>query len=275
MGLLTSQLIFCISDAQKIHLHFIDVGQGDATLIQRPYRCNILIDGGGGAEYSSYNIGEKIFLPYITAQGASVIQAAFVSHCHKDHTEGIAAAVKYLDVKNLFIPDFYPENERRLELERLAKENGTKIWHISDTTTVVVDDIIIEIIPQSSATFSNDNENDSSMYIKVSYGEFDAAFTGDMSKNHEKDLISANAVSDTDVLKVAHHGSANSTSEKFISVAKPELALIGVGKNNSYGHPDKSTLSVLKDARIMRTDKHGNIVISSDKDGNYNVKHDK
>jgi len=275
LGLLTSQVIFGIANARKMHLHFIDVGQGDATLIQRPYRCNILIDGGGGAEYNSYNIGEKIFLPYITDQGASVIQAAFVSHCHKDHTEGIAAAIKHLDVKNLFIPDFYPENEIRLELERLAKENGTKIWHVSDTTTVVIDDIIIEMIPPTAALLSADNENDSSMYIKVSYGEFDAAFTGDMSKNCEKELVNKNAADDTDVLKVAHHGSANSTSKEFISAVKPELALIGVGKNNGYGHPHKSTLSNLKDTCIMRTDEHGNIVIISDKDGNYKVKYDK
>lgn len=274
-GLFCSQFTYLISDVNKLKLHFIDVGQGDAALIQLPFRSNILIDGGGSPEYSNYNIGENVFLPYLNEHGVNSVDAAFVSHYHKDHTEGIIAALKSVKVKNIYIPDVMPENEIRLEIEQLAEANGTKVWHISKPTLIKTGGIIINATPASDSVLASSDENDTSLYIEVCYGKFNAVFTGDMTRTAELDLLSRNVVNEAEALKVAHHGSPTSSCTEMIAAISPEYALIGVGENNEYGHPAKEVLTRLNDARVLRTDKHGNILLRCSEDGSIEAEYSK
>ena len=168
-----------------------------------------------------------------------------------------------------------PESEIRLEIERLAAEKGTKVWHVSKPMLVKVGDVVIKVTPPSKSVLSSGDENDTSLYITVQYGKFSAAFTGDMSTQSELDLIAQGDIEDIDVLKVAHHGSQTATSNEFITAAAPEFALIGVGENNEYAHPHDEVLSRLSSSEILRTDTDGDIVRTSDREGHVAVKTEK
>lgn len=252
-----------------VEVTFVNVGQGDGAIVDAPYRGTILIDGGGGAEYSDYNVGEKVFLPYLETEGITRIEAAFVSHYHKDHAEGIIAAIENLRVKNVFMPDVMPDSPIRLKIEAAAKEHNTKIHYISEDSKVVFDNglTVSAIVPTAKTKLISEDENDTSLVYNVEYGGFSCAFTGDMSAFAERNLISEGKTFDCDVLKVAHHGSDTSTSEEWLDALKPEYAVISVGEDNGYGLPSNEVLDRLEGTEVLRTDENGDIKIIGDKNG--------
>lgn len=274
-GLACACLISFFSNSSKLEVNFVDVGQGDATLIHMPFSGNILIDGGGGSAYSEYNIGKNIFVPYLTSRGANVIQAAFVSHYHKDHAEGIVEALKSLKVNNLFLPDAAPEDEWRIKLEEAAEKSGTKVWYVFSPMHIAMEDIDLYVYPPSKSVYMTKDENNSSMMINLCYGEFNCLFTGDMTALGEYSMLSRNLVPKAEVLKVGHHGSADSTMKEFVDAVEPEISLIGCGENNNYRLPRSEALERLKDSRILRTDLNGNISLFVDKKAKIRIKTEK
>lgn len=261
-----------VSRINTVEVDFVNVGQGDGAVITVPFGANLLIDGGGGGEYSDYDIGARVFLPYLTEKGITTVDAAFVSHYHKDHIQGISAALDNIKVKNLFMPDSLEGNEWRTELENKAMEHGVKIWYVKDNTKVTFNDgLTVDItVPDSSTKFSGD-ENDTSLMINVSYGEFNCLFTGDMTTLAEKNLLNKGKVPEAEVLKVAHHGSGKSTCDEFFNAVSPDYAVISLGEDNIYKFPNEALLSRIQSAQILRTDLNGDIRIISDKDGNIKV----
>lgn len=253
-------------------INFVNVGQGDGALIQMPFRENILIDGGGSGVYSEYDIGTNVYVPFLKSKGVDEVETAFVSHYHKDHVQGIVAAVNNLHVRNLFMPDSLPENEWRKKLEAAADENGTKIWYISEDTKILYDSgLEIDIIMPKGAAELSDDENDTSVMMNVRYGEFNCLFTGDMTKLGEICALQEGKVPQAEVLKVAHHGSGYSSSEEMIETVNPYISVISVGEDNQYGLPREETLERLSNSRIYRTDKNGNIEITADEKGIKNI----
>ncbi len=247
---------------------FVNVGQGDGAIIRVPFKDTIIIDGGGGSPYSDYDPGKKVFLPYLEAEGISRIEAAFVSHYHKDHVQGVIAAIENLRVKNVFMPSTLPENEWRAALEKAANENGTKIHYISESCDVIFDNgLRVEITVPDDYTLLSPDENDTSLMMNVSFGEFNCLFTGDMTSFEEGMILARGLAPEADVLKVAHHGSAYSTRGEWVDAVKPDYAVISVGENNGYGHPSEKTLERLEGAEILRTDEMGDITIIGDKSG--------
>lgn len=252
-----------------VEVDFVNVGQGDGAVVRAALGANIIIDGGGGAEYSEYNIGENVFLPYLVSVGAVNIDAAFVSHYHKDHIEGVTAAVENLNVKNLYLPSVLPENEYRAEIERVAEENGTNVYYIERNTVIKFNDgLTAEIIVPDSVTRKSDDTNDTSLLINISYGDFNCLFTGDMTSFAEKNLLSKDKVPEAEVLKISHHGSKNATCEDFFERVSPIYSVICAGEDNTYGHPNERTLETIKNSCVFRTDLNGDIRIISDKKGN-------
>ena len=268
-ALFTSAAAGQLMRLNTVEVTFVNVGQGDGAIVEIPYRDSIIIDGGGGSVYSDYNIGEKIFLPYLEAEGITNIEAALVTHYHKDHTEGVAAAIENLRVRNVFMPDVMPENEYRQAIEAAAKEHNTKIHYISEDSRIIFDSgLTINItVPAAKTELISDDENDTSLLYEVSYGEFNCLFTGDMSDFSERNLIAAGKAVDCDALKIAHHGSEGSTCAEWIESVSPEYAIISVGRDNVYDLPDKRVLERLRRINVFRTDKNGDIKIKADKNG--------
>ncbi len=254
-GFVSSAMLSFISSG-SMSIRFVNVGQGDGAYIKLPDGENIIVDGGGSEDYSDYDAGEKLFLPYLKTEGAYRIDLAILSHYHKDHCLGTIAALKNLDVQAILMPDYMEGNEYRVEIETIAKEKNIEIIYPNDKDKIKFDSgAEIEIISAGN----NYSENDTSLVFTLNCNNFSALFTGDTTQYTENKYI--DEFSDIDLLKVAHHGSATSTSSEFLEKTAPEYAVISVGEDNSYLLPNDKVVSRLKKsgAYVMRTDKLGDI----------------
>ena len=260
-----------ITEAMRLNdleLTFVNVGQGDGALISAPHRFNILIDGGGGNAYSDYNPGEKLFLEYLKTEGITTIDSAFVSHYHKDHAQGIVAAIENLRVRNVFMPDNMEGSEWRVKLEEAARENGTEIHYLTDEVLLRYNNgMLLHVIPPAAKTAISDDENDKTYVYYVTYGDFSAMFTGDMSRFAERNLLEGGSVPHADLLKVTHHGSKSGSSKEWIDAISPRYSVISVGEKNTYYLPNDEVLDNLKDTILYRTDYDGDIRFTVEKDG--------
>lgn len=262
-----------VSALNSIDITFVNVGQGDGALIQAPHRFNVLIDGGGGNAYSDYDPGEKVYLEYLKTKGVTKVDSAFVSHYHKDHVQGIIAAVKNIKVRNLFLPDNMEGSEWRVALEEAARERGTKIHYISQETLLTYKNgMKIKIVPPAAKTRISDDENDTTYVYYVEYGGFKTVFTGDMSEFAEQCLLETGKAEDIDLLKVTHHGSRSGTSGEWVRALSPSYAVISVGEDNTYALPNEEVLERLKDTELYRTDIDGDVRFTIEKNGNIKIK---
>lgn len=261
-------VIYEIADFGNMYVTFVNVGQGDGAVIEVKGKDVILIDGGGSSDYEeSYNIGEEVFLPYLYKKGYTKIDLAIVSHYHKDHCQGIIAAIENLDVDTLLLTDTLKESELRDELITAAENNGTKILITeSGDTLKFKSGMIIDIF----APFPNHtpkDENDTSVAMKISHNNTTLFFGGDMTAENEK--ILSGKIGKCDILKVSHHGSDTSSSQIFISELSPKIAVFSVGENNSYSHPHPNVTERFSKigTKQYRTDTMGDIQIKCSKDG--------
>lgn len=259
-----------LSTINSVDVGIVNVGQGDAAVLSVPFRETVIIDGGGGADYSDYNVGENVFIPYLEHYGYSDIDLAIVSHYHKDHTEGIIAALQTVKVKQIVMPDCMADSPIRGSIEYWAKRNGTKITYSQLNSPICFPSgLTITFLSPNDAALSQDSANDTSIVADVTYGEFNMLFTGDITENIEKQLVESNRLSHYDVVKTAHHGSSGSTCDEFLSATEPDYAVIGVGENNPHNHPHPDTLNRLyaHNVQVLRTDKLGDIHFIADKNG--------
>ncbi len=260
-------IIIQIGRLNTIEMTFVNVGQGDGAVVSVPYRDTIIIDGGGGAAYSDYNPGAHIFVPYLKSHGKTKIDAAFISHFHKDHVQGVIEALKECDVEKVYIPDFMADDEFRIETETIAKDREVEICYIDkDTELEFKSGMKLEITVPDERIAATGDENDTSLLINVKYGDVNCLFTGDMTKYSENALLEKNKVPQAEVLKVAHHGSATSTGEEWVRAVNPDISVISLGEDNIYDFPRESVLEALKETEIYRTDKNGDITVIADKE---------
>ena len=268
-----SVVITALSRIGTTDFTFVNVGQGDGSVIHTFLGATVIVDGGGGTNFSEYDPGESIFVPYLEAKGLSTIDAAFISHFHQDHAQGVIAAVRELKVRDVFAPELSEDADDNMkhwaaELETAAAENGTEIHYISQNTRIKFDKgLIINIyVPDEVIKLSKEG-NDTSLLMNISYGSFNALYTGDISSYSEHEFLRLNTDVDADVLKVGHHGSSSSTCREWVNAVSPVFSVISCGEDNSYGHPTDRTLDNLQGSTVLRTDLNGDIRITADKNG--------
>lgn len=242
---------------------FVSVGQGDCTHI-RAGDEDILIDGGGN-EY--FNTGEKTLMPYLMYERARNIDIALLTHLHKDHYLGVSELSEIYPVSSVGIPSDYRdsfENSKGAE-SGIRFETDSIIYLKSRSRITVNDDVYIDILwPLSgkSGGVSIDDPNEHNMVYMINYRGCRIMVTGDLLEEDEKKMLDHYRGKDSlncDILKIAHHGSKSSSSEKFLDAADPEIAVIQVGRDNLYGHPHDQTLERLRKRGIktFRTDISG------------------
>lgn len=227
-----------MSPFDKAELIFVDVGQGDCIHIKDESGRNVLIDGGGN---KNYNVGEKILKPYLLKNGCSKIDLAAATHLHTDH---------YLGLKEL--EACFPVEQR------LYKGKTGDVIPVSK-------DIWLEILWPVQYDASVEDENLNSLIFMVYHNGIKTLVTGDITVAGEELLLDFYKGTDklqSDILKIAHHGSAYSSSDAFIEEVNPKIAVIGVG-NNHYGHPSEIVIEKLEKKGIMvfRTDLNGAVGI--------------
>lgn len=247
-----------ISLGGAMNITFVNVGHGDGIFIELPKGETIIIDGGGGEEFSDYDAGKRVFVPYLKKEGIFDIDVAIVTHYHKDHCLGTISALKNMDIKTLIMPDVMKDNKYRIEIENLAHQQGTEIEYLTYKDRIIFDSgAEIEIISPVDTRYIE--ENDTSIVFELTYKEFSALFMGDATDKIETKHLED--FSDIDLVKIGHHGSDSSTCEEFLNVIKPEIAVITINENNSYGLPNDNVIERLQavGASIFRTDEEGDI----------------
>ena len=263
-----SKGIYHLADIGNMYLYFVNVGQGDGAVINVKGKDVILIDGGGSSDFEEdYNIGEEVFLPYLTAKGYTKIDLAIVSHFHKDHCEGIIAAIENLDVEYCLMPDTLPDNVFRKKIIETSEKHGTKILYGESGDTLKFTSGMTADIIAPVKNHSPKDENDTSLVVKFNYNDTSLLFGGDITSETEK-LISGKT-GNVDILKASHHGSATSSTKEFIDETSPEYVVFSVGKNNMYNHPNKFVTDrfTQSGSKLFRTDEMGDICFKCTKDG--------
>lgn len=253
----------------------LNVEQGDGSVIHTPYGETVIVDGGGGTAYSSYDPGKELFVPYLEAMGINRIEIAVVSHYHQDHIEGVIDTINRIKTDYVYAPSpkTCTSDEMRKwakELKCAAEENGTVVKYVAEDTRLRFKNGLTLDLYCPKEYVRNRSENDTSLVVKATYGDFSVLYTGDMSSVAEKSLI-AYADVKADILKAAHHGSGTSTCSEFVKAVSPDGAVISCGENNPYSHPHNQVLENLEPSEIYRTDTDGDIRITARKNGSFKV----
>lgn len=248
-----------------LEVTFFDVGQGDSIFIETPQNQQILIDGGPN-ETVLEKLGKEIFFWDRT------IDLIVLTHPEKDHMAGLIEVLKRYKVENILWTGVVRDTAEYREWQRLVKEEGANIYIASSglriyggpTSRGRYDLVVLHPFESLEGKELKDSNN-TSIVVRLVFGETSFLFTGDAYQSAERELIKKGAEIDTDVLKVAHHGSKTSSAEEFIEAVSPEIAVISVGQDNKYGHPHPEVLEVLQKygRNILRTDQNGDIKIIS------------
>ncbi|RHA18663.1 DNA internalization-related competence protein ComEC/Rec2 [Eubacterium ventriosum] len=260
--LLLNCLIYYIPNP-GFYITFIDVGQGDGILIHGDNGTKVMVDGGSTSEKQ---VAKNCIVPYLKAEGIGTIDYSIITHTDKDHISGILEILENnnsnrIRIKNLVMPDINMKDDTYNELIEKAKLKKINVLYIKKGDTLSLGKTKIKCIYPETTTTASD-KNDYCTVLSVKNKTSKILLTGDISKEIEekiKDDIEENYT----VLKVAHHGSNYSSSEKFLKKVNPKYSIISVGKNNSYGHPGNETMERLRKQGgvIYRTDEKGGITI--------------
>lgn len=240
-----------------LQVYFFDVGQGDSTLIRTPKDQYILIDGGDN------NQGKNV-VKYLESLGVKTLDVMIATHPDADHIGGLDDVLKAVDVKSVYAPKVSHTTDTYKDFLAAVKAEGRTIKSVTKGMTIPLTDIEATFLAPIN-TYGDDDLNNWSAVLKVTYKNNSFLFSGDAELESENDMLADGASLKADVLKVGHHGSTSSTSKSFIDAIKPKYAIISVGKNN-YGHPNSGILARLTNvkATTYRTDQKGTITAISD-----------
>jgi competence protein ComEC len=242
--------------SETLTIRFLDVGQADCTVVQSGGN-NMIIDAGTNA--TSGELVNKI-----RGMGIRRFDVLVATHPHEDHIGGMDAIINSFDIGTVYMPKVYSTSKTFLDVLTVIKNKGLKITNPAPGSTFTVGETQCTIFAPNKDDY--EELNNYSLVIKLTYGATSFLFTGDAQSISEKEMLSRGYDLKSDVLKVGHHGSSSSTTADFLDAVSPKYAVILVGKDNDYGHPDPETLSKLKSAGVKtyRTDLNGTIVFTSD-----------
>lgn len=267
---------------KNIKIYFVDVGQGDCTLIQTSGRKNVLIDGGG-SEFGSFDVGKSTLLPYLLDRGITKIDYMMISHFDSDHIGGLFYIMENLRVDNIIISKQGESSENLkkfieiLQSNIRGSKNKTNIILVKKGDNIKIDNSsYFEILFPEEELINDNILNNNSIVAKFVSNNFKMLFTGDIeeiAENRLCELYKSTNKLQADIIKVAHHGSKTSSTLNILELVKPKIALIGVGENNNFGHPNDAVLKRIKDlgAHIYRTDQMGEISIVIGNRGNVKI----
>lgn len=258
-------VVWDLNKPQFLEVNFFDVGQGDSIFIESPKRQQILIDGGPDSTVLERLAKEMPFWD-------RTIDLIILTHPEKDHLAGLIEVLKRYKVENILWTGVIRDTPEYKEWIKLIEEEkariiiakvGQKIKLISNPNNLIYFDIFYPFDELTGKEI--EDSNDTSIVTELVFNDNTFLFTGDISANIEKKLISVNLLTESDVLKISHHGSKYSTDDYFLENVLPEIAVIQVGKN-SYGHPTPEVLEKLEKfgIKVLRTDLNGDIKIVSD-----------
>lgn len=248
----------------------LDIGQGDAFIIELPYRKGvIMIDAGATFSFEDMEPSptnyERIIKPYLRSNGIHHIDALFITHEDTDHFGSLSFMLQDDVVREIYVSEYF---QFPIEILNLTEEKSVPIRRLRAQEAIQINGLHFSVL---APIVDKGKSNENSLVLYTEIGGKSWLFTGDISKEEERDIMRTYNFN-VDIIKVAHHGSNTSTDPAFIEKLSPDTALIPVGKNNSYGHPTGEVIETLEtfNIGIYRTDHHGAVQYIFQKDeGNF------
>lgn len=269
----------------RLHIDFLDVGQGDSALIRFPNGETLLVDGGGKMNFNrsfvenkdddapeifepdSQTVGERVVSNFLWERGYSKIDYILATHADADHIQGLSDVAKNFTVKAAMFGRTPFKNAEYVQLYSILEKRGIKSLKLSRGDVLTFDDAKIEVLfPEKDENTEAVSDNNHSVVLRVTFGARKFLLTGDIEKETEKELSTTPDFLQTDLIKVAHHGSRTSSTENFINLSKAKLAIISVGRDSPFGHPHEDVINRWKNsgAMVLTTGENGTISVSTD-----------
>ena len=240
-------------NTNTLDITYLDVGQADAILIQNEGH-NMLIDAGN-------NEDGPLLVQYFKEQNMTKFDYLIATHPHEDHIGGMDDIIKNFDIEKIYMPNVTTTTKTFLDVLNAMEEKNMTFDVPNIGQNFALGHTLFQVMYKGS---DKKNLNNSSIILKANFKNTSYLFTGDATSEVEKKILSKDIKAT--VLKVGHHGSKYSTTTEFLNKVNPKYAIISVGKNNSYNHPNQITIDKLtkKNIEIHRTDQEGSIFLKSD-----------
>jgi len=274
-GLVWLVTIFCVTLSGTLlfgHLNptltftFLDVGQGDACLIEFSDGKTLLVDGG--MRNFRQDRGKRIILPFLRRKGIRFLDGVMLSHPDADHLGGLLTIIGNVGVGQIFSPGFPGKSKLLAQFRGIADSLHIPIIHLKSGDSLKGwGKSSIRVLNPVFCSLEEKGPNNASIVftltVKGKRGNFSALFTGDIEKEVEKDLVDVSALSAVDFIKVPHHGSKTSSTWEFIQAASPKFGIVSVARFSPFRHPNKEVLDRYKKAetKLFFTDDHGALVV--------------
>jgi len=246
-----------LSPGEALSVTFMDVGQGSSALLRLPNGANVLIDGGP-REGGPQRVAD------LRRLGVEQLDAVVISHADEDHAGGLIDVLESVPVSAVYDSSYPHPTDTYSDLLDAVETSEARYAETRTGQSIDLDpEVRMEFVYPDEL---GEDTNGSSLALRLDYGRFAAQFTGDLGFEEEENLLASGLLSPVTLLEVGHHGSATSSSNEFLSALSPEVGVIQVGEDNSYGHPTREALSRLDAAgvKVYRTDRQGEITVSTD-----------
>lgn len=249
----------------RLRLLMVDVGQGDAILVQTPRGHALLVDAGGTP--GSFDIGGRVVTPAVWAAGTRRLDWLVLSHGDRDHAGGAPSVLRDLAPREIWEGVPVPRDNDRRALLAAAGAMAIPWRTVHRGAHLVVDGVRIDAVHPPAPEWERQKvRNEDSMVLRLRYGQVEFLLTGDAGAEFERTLAAAHGPAGLRILKVGHHGSRTSTGHALVEAFAPHLALVSVGRGNLFGHPSPDVVKRLQavGAAVLRTDRDGAIAIETD-----------
>lgn len=258
----------------RLHVEFLDVGQGDSIFITFPNGETMLIDGGGRRNFDdddgtfeadTPSIGEMVVSEFLWEKGYSRVDRIVATHADADHIQGLADIAKNFRVGEAWLGNLESDDADQAKLMAVLNDSQTPTKLVARGDKFDIGGVTIEILNPDRSTFITTSENDRSMVIRLTFDERTFLLTGDAERAVESQIAAENDIS-ADVVKVGHHGSKTSSTEAFVKATQAQFAVIPVGRKSPFHHPNKDVVERWKNsgAFVMTTGEYGLIKFSTD-----------
>jgi beta-lactamase superfamily II metal-dependent hydrolase len=247
---------------QPLKIAFLDVGQGDAILIQAPNGQTMLIDGG-----RAMSLAEDVIIPKLREWGAQQVDVLIPTHPDADHIGGLVGVLENYPVKLAALTGQVHTTQIYERLLTNIRDKNVPALKVRTGTTIPFDPAVqVEVLGPDEDAVQDDDNNNASIVIKLTYGGTSFLLTGDAEFPENKAVLDHGFDVRSTVLKLGHHGSRTSTNEDWLQKVQPQLGIISAGQDNSFGHPHPEVVDALEKLGIqyIRTDEHGTITVTSD-----------
>jgi beta-lactamase superfamily II metal-dependent hydrolase len=241
----------------KLNIYFLDVGQGDASIITSPTGEVVLIDSGPS---------KNVILKHLDNLKIGHIDLVIASHAHADHIAGMDEIIAKYQPRAFVDPGIAHTTKTYEKMINAVIEHDVHYYE-GASRKITLGNIELTILPPAEPLISQSELNNNSTVVRLDYKNFSCLYTGDIEKERERELCSrVDSLLDVDILKIPHHGSSSSSTPAFIKTVNPDIAIISCGEENSYGHPHDEVLALYYnlDIDIYRTDQHGTILVQTD-----------